>query len=152
MCTYDVVKSFCKEQSTLTINELNNLLDELVSSPKGQLNVFRKLFTVCTAEEIKWIIRIILKDLKISIRIETVLGAFHADAHDFFNLTNSLLETCKKFEDVSISLDDEIKMFFPIRPMLAGKKKINFFQDNHKKYFVETKFDGERLQAHKKGS
>ena len=82
------------------------MLDELVSSSKDQLVVFRKLFTVCTAEEIKWIIRIILKDLKINIKIETVLRAFHPDAHDYFNLTNSLLETCKKFEDPSISLDD----------------------------------------------
>ena len=36
--------------------------------------------------------------------------------------------------------------------MLAGKKKINFFQQSQKNYYVETKFDGERLQAHKKGN
>ena len=36
--------------------------------------------------------------------------------------------------------------------MLAGKKKINFFSESQKMYYVETKFDGERLQAHKKGS
>jgi ATP-dependent DNA ligase len=65
-------------------------------------------------------------------------------------LTNSLLETCKKFENPNISLDDEIKIFFPIRPMLAGKKKIGFFRENeHMAYYVETKYDGERLQAHK---
>ena len=69
-----------------------------------------------------------MKDLKISIKIETVLGCFHSDAYDFFNLTNSLIETCKKFEDPNVSLDDDIKVFFPIRPMLAGKKKINYFQ------------------------
>ncbi len=52
-----------------------------------------------------------------------------------------------------MSLDDEIKIFFPIRPMLAGKKKINYFNEGAKKmYYVETKFDGERLQVHKKGS
>jgi len=45
-----------------------------------------------------------------------------------------------------------VKIFFPIRPMLAGKKKISFFKENESKmYYVETKFDGERLQAHKRG-
>lgn len=67
------------------------MLDELVSSTRNHITVFRRLFMICTAEEIKWIVRIILKDLKISIKIDTVLNTFHADATDFFNLTNSLL-------------------------------------------------------------
>jgi ATP-dependent DNA ligase len=34
--------------------------------------------------------------------------------------------------------------------MLAGKKKIGYFRDTeHITYYVETKYDGERLQAHK---
>jgi DNA ligase 4 len=126
LCVHDVVKSYCKQQYSLTITDLNDMLDELVNS-KGQLNVFRRMFVTCTAEEIKWIIRIILKDLKINVKIDTVLKAYHPDSHDYFNLTNSLWETCKKFEDPNVSLDDEVKMFFPIRPMLAGKKKISFF-------------------------
>lgn len=32
--------------------------------------------------------------------------------------------------------------------MLAGKKNINYFKDMTKEYFVETKYDGERLQVH----
>ena len=91
LCVFDVVKSFCKQHSTLTIADLNGMLDELIGSSQAQLPVFRKMFSICTAEEVKWIVRIILKDLKISIKIETVLGSFHSDAHDFFNLTNSLL-------------------------------------------------------------
>jgi DNA ligase 4 len=152
LCVHDVIKGYSKEHSTLTVGELNAMLDGLIGSSRGHLAIFRRMFTVCTAEEIKWIIRIILKDLKINVKIDTVLNAFHPDAHDYFNLTNSLHETCKKFEDPSISLDDEIKVFFPIRPMLAGKKKINYFQDSSKVYYVETKYDGERLQAHKKGT
>jgi len=78
-----------------------------------------------------------LKDLKISLKIDTVLNTFHKDAADFFNLTNSLFETCKKFENPNVSLNDEVKMFFPIRPMLAGKKKIVFFKDiQTKTYYV----------------
>jgi len=120
------------------------MLDTLSTSSSSQVSIFRKIFTVSTAEEIKWIIRIILKDLKVGIKVETVLNAFHPDANDYFNLTNSLLETCKKFENPAVSLDDDVKIFFPIRPMLAGKKKIAYFNEsgNKKMYYVETKFDG----------
>ncbi len=90
----------------------------------------------------KWIIRIILKDLKLSIKLETVLNAFHKDAYDYFNLTNSLLQAVKKFQNPKVSLDDEISLFNPIRPMLAGKKNINFFKHQSHPYFVETKYDG----------
>jgi DNA ligase-4 len=137
LCAFDVVKNYCKEVSTLTIQELNDMLDQLIASSKNHITIFRKLFTISNAEEIKWIIRIILKDLKVNIKIDAVLNTFHKDAGDYFNLTNSLLETCKKFENPNISLDDEIKIFFPIRPMLAGKKKIGYFREHeHITYYV----------------
>ena len=91
MCVFDVVKSYCRPQGSLSILELNQLLDQLASDSNNHVKVFRKLFTMCSGEEIKWIIRIVLKDLKSSNKIDTVLKAFHRDAHDFFNLTNSLL-------------------------------------------------------------
>lgn len=106
LCTHDVIKNYCKEQSVLTVVELNEMLDDMASSSKNHINIFRKLFTMANAEEIKWIIRIILKDLKISLKITTVLNTFHPDANDFFNLTNSLIETCKKFENPNVCLDD----------------------------------------------
>jgi hypothetical protein len=74
--------------------------------------------------------------LKLSIKIESVLNAYHKDASDFFNLTNSLFEVSKKFVDPNISLNDEITIFNPIRPMLAGKKKINFFKYQSRMYYV----------------
>lgn len=77
-----------------------------MASSDNHIPVFRKLFTVSNAEEIKWIVRIILKDLKVNIKIDTVLNTFHKDGNDYYNLTNSLLETCKKFENLNVSLDD----------------------------------------------
>lgn len=35
--------------------------------------------------------------------------------------------------------------------MLAGKKTINYFKEMDKEFFVETKYDGERLQVHRDG-
>ena len=72
----------------------------------------------------KWVVRIILKDLKLGIKLESVLTTFHPDGNEYYNIASSLLEVCKKFENPKVSLNDEIQLFHPIRPMLAGKKKI----------------------------
>lgn len=45
------------------------MLDQLALSNGNYGSVFRQLFQKCNAEEIKWIIRIILKDLKLSIKL-----------------------------------------------------------------------------------
>lgn len=49
--------------------ELNIMLDQLALSNGNYSEVFRQLFQKCNSEEIKWIIRIILKDLKLSIKL-----------------------------------------------------------------------------------
>lgn len=132
--------------------DLNILLDQLAVSNANYVPVFRQLFQKANAEEMKWIIRIVLKDLKLSIKLETVLNSYHKDASDYFNLTNSLMEVCKKFENQKICLDDEICLFSPIRPMLAGKKNINYFKNQSREFYLETKYDGERIQAHYDGN
>jgi DNA ligase-4 len=72
-------------------------------------------------------VRIILKDLKLGLKFDAVMGEFHKDAHDYFNLTNSLKEVCRKFEDKNASLENELMLFHPIKPMLAGKKPLEYF-------------------------
>ena len=57
-------------------------------------------------------------------KLESVLTTFHPDGNEYYNIASSLLEVCKKFENPKVSLNDEIQLFHPIRPMLAGKKKI----------------------------
>jgi DNA ligase-4 len=70
------------------------------------VETFRKFYKLADAEEIKWISRIILKDLKLNIKVENVLTTFHPEANDYFNLTNSIKETCKKLENLETSLND----------------------------------------------
>jgi len=60
ICMYDIVEAFCRSKGTLTVIELNDLLNEL-TSVTDQNQTFRKLFQISNAEEIKWITRIILK-------------------------------------------------------------------------------------------
>ena len=43
-----------------------------------------------TAEEQKWLIRIIMKELKIGLSQQSVFSVFHQDAEDLFNVKMSL--------------------------------------------------------------
>ena len=76
------------------------------------------------------------------------MGEYHPDAQEYYNLTNSLKEVALKFEDREMSLKSEIMLFHPIKPMLAGKVPLEFFDKSSADYILETKFDGERLQVH----
>lgn len=64
------------------MEQVNKILDELVKKTEliEQTAVFTQFLKVCTAEELKWIIRIILKDLKLNLKIDVILGQFHKDA------------------------------------------------------------------------
>lgn len=43
-----------------------------------------------TSDQLKWFLRIILKDLKLGIETKLILAAFHPDAPEFFETCNSL--------------------------------------------------------------
>ncbi len=56
----------------------------------------RELIIKSTGEELKWISRIILKDLKIGLSHERVLNIFHPDGLEYYNSTSSLKEVCNE--------------------------------------------------------
>jgi DNA ligase-4 len=80
ICMYDVIKDYLKSTSTLTVKRLNEILDMLANS-SDQKKWMRELLNESNAAEMKWVIRIILKDLKLGIKIETVLTTFHPDGN-----------------------------------------------------------------------
>ena len=67
ICMHNVVKAYLRTSSRLTVKRLNELLDNLVSTQE-QKKVFTQLIMETNAEELKWIVRIILKDLKLGIK------------------------------------------------------------------------------------
>ena len=52
--------------------------------------ILAKLIQETTADEQKWIVRIILRDLKLGIGHETILKNYHPDTLDLFNATSDL--------------------------------------------------------------
>ena len=106
--------------------------------------------------EIKWITKIILKDLKIGIGHETIFKMYHPHALDLFNATSDLkavFEQVDEYEEKTKGGKAQtiFRMFFPVKPMLAGKQNLVQIADTVRskgKVFVETKYDGERIQCH----
>ena len=151
---YYIIQKRVTDKSTITINEVNNLLDSLSSSKNSEARhiIMSKIIKQCTALEQKWIIAIILKDLKIGFSSDSFFKLYNSRSLDILNSTSSLLEVCNFLSDPKNEKYSSTyyQMFCPIKPMLAARMTLdnimNTFQET--KALVETKFDGERLQCH----
>ncbi|KAK6147415.1 hypothetical protein DH2020_018327 [Rehmannia glutinosa] len=142
----------------LTIKELNELLDRLASceNRSEKTSILSDLIRKTNAQEMKWIIMIILKDLKLGISEKSIFHEFHPDAEDLFNVTCDLKLVCEKLRDRSQRHKrQDIEVGKPVRPQLAlrvsnaaaGWKKLH-----GKEVVVECKFDGDRIQIHRNGA
>ena len=93
------------------------------SSKTGQDSVkssIAHLLMNLSAEQIKWLIRIILKDLKIGIQENFILELFHPDALDFYNVTSSLEKICDTLNDPVRRLNEiGVSVMAACRPMLG---------------------------------
>ncbi|KZV30732.1 DNA ligase 4-like [Dorcoceras hygrometricum] len=142
----------------LTIKELNELLDRLASSENraDKTTVLSELIRKTNAQEMKWIIMIILKDLKLGISEKSIFHEFHPDAEDLFNVTCDLKLVCEKLRDRSQRHKrQDIEVGKPVRPQLAmrvGNSAVAWKKLHGKEVVVECKFDGDRIQIHKNGA
>ncbi|PPQ67701.1 hypothetical protein CVT24_002757 [Panaeolus cyanescens] len=160
---YDVVsKRSSVIDSTLTIDELNDILDELSKCSgkrEPQRKILQKIYNRSTPEEQRWIVRIILKDMVISVKETTVFAVFHPDAQDLFNTCSDLKKVAWELWDTSHRLnaqDKAIQLFSAFTPMLCKRptKKIEdtVREMGGSKFYIEEKLDGERMQLHKRGN
>ena len=126
---YLVLKNRTQDDSTLTIEEVNkhlNIISENNAKGKEGLKEVNKsithLLVNLSALQLKWLIRVILKDLRIGIKENTILDAFHPDAIDLYNFTSSLEKVCETLNDPNKRLHEiGVSVFSPCRPML-GKR------------------------------
>lgn len=142
----------------LSVKELNDLLDRLASSEnRGEkTSVLSTLIQKTNAQEMKWVIRIILKDLKLGMSERSIFQEFHPDAEDLFNVTCDLKLVCEKLRDRhQRHKRQDIEVGKAVRPQLAMRisdvsaawKKLH-----GKDVVAECKFDGDRIQIHKNGT
>ncbi|XP_054830436.1 DNA ligase 4 [Eublepharis macularius] len=156
---YFVLKPRCIKQGLLTVQQVNVLLDSVSTNNAAKRKDLVKksllqLITQSSALEQKWLIRMIIKDLKLGVSQQTLFSIFHPDAAELFSVTTDLEKVCKQLHDPSVSLSDvSISLFSAFKPMLAAIADIQQIekQMNHQSFYIETKLDGERIQMHKDG-
>lgn len=152
---YSVIRKYLSNfKTTLTIQELNIFLDDLTKrkSESEAEEILMKIFKKSSPENIRWIIRIILKDLKLGIGSNSILNSYHKDGASFYASNNSLRKVCEVLADQNVKLHElEIEIFEAFRPMLSKRiDAVNFKKEfpEDKLFYLENKFDGERFQLH----
>ncbi|KAH9962641.1 ATP-dependent DNA ligase [Russula dissimulans] len=149
-------------EGSLTIDDLNTALDDIsrnISKGDVQSKIMQRIYNRATPEEQRWVVRIILKDLGISVKETTVFSVFHPDAHDLFNTCSDLKKVAWELCDPGRRLNDQdksIQLFRAFAPMLCKRPTGNIAESvkemEGRTFFVEEKLDGERIQLHKRGN
>ncbi|TID18225.1 DNA ligase 4 [Venturia nashicola] len=147
--------------STLTIAEINEGLDKLsiASKDEDQQPILQQFYEDLNPEELMWLIRIILRDLKIGGTENTFFDFWHPDANNLFNISSNLRRVCWELFDPSVRLEGDkcdITLMQCFRPMLAAFQQHSFEVSVRKmhltaedpEFWIEEKLDGERIQLH----
>ncbi|WWD08963.1 hypothetical protein V865_007078 [Kwoniella europaea PYCC6329] len=165
VCYYEIAARSTVEQGQLSIDAVNILLDQLAQGRLKQqeyVPILRKINQQCTAAEQEWIIRIILKDLRISIKEKGVFGCFHPDAGDLFNVCSDLKRVCWTLYKPEKRLEKHqanIELFRSFLPQLCYRSPSSSHEAIARliggpttEFIMEEKLDGERMQLHMRGS
>jgi DNA ligase-4 len=151
------------EYSDMSIAEVNNALDKLsqVGAEDEQVKIFQRFYRRMNAEEMTWLIRIILRQMKIGATEKTILDIWHPDAETLFNISSNLRRVCWELFDTETRLEGEntgLSLMQCFQPQLAQfqdkvgsfEKMVSRFQGNpdDDTFWIEEKLDGERMQLH----
>ncbi|KAI4868435.1 ATP-dependent DNA ligase [Hypoxylon rubiginosum] len=153
------------EPGNMRIAEVNEMLDKLAaaSGESEQLPIFETFYQRMNAEELKWLIRIILKDMKVGSTERTFLELWHPDAQNLFSVSSSLRQVCWDLYDPKFRLTDgqtNVGLMQCFQPMLCHYQMTASFQkmvdklntsnrvEGDEEFWIEEKLDGERMQLH----
>lgn len=152
-------------ESTLTIQKVEDFLEDLskLTKEEEQIYHFKKIVKKCTADDLKMLIRLIKGDLRINAGPKHILEGVHPDAYSAFQTSrdlNMVLDriitkgsTVKHKDAIQTSFRATLSLMTPILPMLAEvcKSVEMAMKKCPNGMFSEIKYDGERVQVHKKG-
>lgn len=151
------------DYSDMSIAEVNNALDKLsqVGTEEEQVKVFQRFYRRMNAEEMTWLIRMILRQMKIGATEKTLLDIWHPDAETLFNVSSNLQRVCWELFDHNIRLESEntgLRLMQCFQPQLAQfQDKVGSFEklvtkfkgdSDDDTFWIEEKLDGERMQLH----
>jgi DNA ligase 4 len=149
------------EVGDMTIGEVNDLLDELSAAPREehQRPILAKFYQRMNATELMWLVRIILRQMKVGATERTFFDLWHPDAESLFNVSSSLRRVCWELHDPSIRLESDergITLMQCFQPQLAQFQMHSFqrmiekmrLTEEDPTFWIEEKLDGERMQLH----
>ena len=153
-------------QTPPTLEEVYNTLKKLSTieggqSQKKKIRHISSILIKSSPIEQRYLARLILEDMRIGMSIPTILGAFsnyynypkenlekiYAVVNDIGLLAEKLAQRCDIYNEEELQL----KIFRPIKPMLAqlvGSINDAIIEMGAPQF--ETKYDGARVQIHKK--
>ncbi|KAI6819981.1 DNA ligase [Hortaea werneckii] len=145
----------------MTIAEVNELLDRLSIAQKeeNQRSIIEEFYKRMNAEELTWLIRMILRQMKVGATEKTFFDIWHPDAENLFNISSSLRRVCWELYDPEVrSEGDErgVKLMQCFQPQLAAFQMRSMEQmvskmgrtEDDPSFWIEEKLDGERMQLH----
>ncbi|KAH6603551.1 dna ligase 4 [Trichoderma cornu-damae] len=150
------------EVGDMTIAEVNQQLDRLAAS-SGEvenLRIFETFYNRMNAEELMWLVRIVLKQMRVGATERTFLYLWHPDGEALFNVSSSLRRVCWELYDPEFRLEQDeagITLMQCFQPQLAQFQMPASFQkmvellrptEDDPEFWIEEKLDGERMQMH----
>ncbi|KAK5654191.1 hypothetical protein OQA88_7622 [Cercophora sp. LCS_1] len=147
----------------MSVGEVNVMLDKLAAaSGEGeQLPIWEEFYRRMNAEEMMWLVRIVLKDMKVGATERTFLGLWHPDAEALFSVSSSLRRVCWELWDLETRLESQetgVTLMSCFQPQLAqfqpsaasfGRLVGNLgVTEEDPEFWIEEKLDGERMQMH----
>jgi DNA ligase-4 len=154
---YRSLKERLPQRTDITIAQVNVFLDRLATAvdKEARREVLKQLLHSTSASMQKWLVRIILKDLKIGVSEKSLLKFLHPDALGQYNVHSNLRKVCDELTDRSVRSEDRmVQLLNSVKPKLAAvmhmvEEVMDEFKGDH--FVIETKFDGNRVQVHRQG-
>ena len=160
---YEVIKKrpMLIQPGNMSIGKVNDILDRLAAAQgkEGQTPIFAEFYDKMNADELMWLIRIILRQMKVGATEKTFFNIWHPDADSLFNVSSSLRRVCWELYDPNIRLegaDRGVSLMQCFQPQLAQfqmhsiqkmVEKMTPTEDDAT-FWIEEKLDGERMQLH----
>ncbi|AIU41289.1 dna ligase [Sucra jujuba nucleopolyhedrovirus] len=159
----------------LTLSQVVDFLEklELCTRENDQTTLFRDIINQCTGEELNLLVCLVKNDLRLNAGPKHVLNAIDPNAYKHYQITPDLNRIVERFTNNDNCVDDgdnanfeaatnihkrsrnvslEISLMTPVTPMLADvcKSMSTAMKKCPDGMLAEIKYDGERVQIHKK--
>ena len=155
---HSVIKDRCLTRAQITkpvtIAELNTWLDDLAraNGVSDKTKLLTAIHQRMTAQEQRWMLRIVIKDMQIGMKETSIFKELHPDAQELYNSVCDLQATCQQCSDPSFRLSSiTLQLFKPVKPRLAARvtwHEVPKLLGKKGRFVAEYKLDGERVLLH----